>query len=109
QYEPGMTTAVLDEVFPVVTKELTALFEKVRESNVKIDGSLVQGRFPKQDQEDFAVEILKQMNYDFNRGRLDDTVHPFEITLNLDDVRITTRYDEEDFRMAVFGIIHEGG
>lgn len=49
------------------------------------------------------------MGYDFDAGRLDDTIHPFEITINLNDVRITTRYDEQDFRMAVFGIIHEAG
>ncbi|HEY4553307.1 MAG TPA: carboxypeptidase M32, partial [Bacillaceae bacterium] len=40
---------------------------------------------------------------------LDDTVHPFAIGLNPGDVRVTTRYDEHDWRMAIFGIIHEGG
>ena len=49
------------------------------------------------------------MGYDFAAGRLDDTIHPFAIAINRGDVRITTRYDESDFRMAVFGTIHEGG
>ena len=49
------------------------------------------------------------MGYDFASGRLDETVHPFATGLNPGDVRVTTRYDEKDFRTAVFGTIHEGG
>src|SRR5690606_11942631 len=70
---------------------------------------LLQTTFPKKDQEALSIEVIKRMGYDFDAGRLDDTIHPFEITINLNDVRITTRYDEEDFRTAVFGIIHEAG
>jgi carboxypeptidase Taq len=53
--------------------------------------------------------LLRQLDYDFDAGRLDETVHPFAITLNPGDVRITTKYDESDFRTAVFGTIHECG
>lgn len=109
QYEPGVTVDVLDKVFPSLRKSLIELVQKVNESNASIDSSRILGYFPKEHQREFAVHVLKQMNYDFDGGRLDDTVHPFEISLNLNDVRITTRYDEADFRMAVFGIIHEGG
>ena len=49
------------------------------------------------------------MGYNFDAGRLDETVHPFATGLNPGDVRVTTRYDEQDFRTAVFGTIHEGG
>lgn len=109
QYEPGMTVKTLDEVFPALRESLTQLREKVNNSKANVDSSIVLGYFPKEQQRNFAIDVLKQMNYDFEAGRLDDTIHPFEITLNLHDVRITTRYDENDFRMAVFGIIHEGG
>jgi carboxypeptidase Taq len=53
--------------------------------------------------------VLKEMGYDFHSGRLDETVHPFAIGLNPGDVRVTTKYTENDFRTAVFGTIHEGG
>lgn len=109
QYEPGVTTKMLDEVFPALRRSLSELLQKVNESGTSVDASILLGHFPKQSQQDFAKQILTQMNFDFKGGRLDDTIHPFEITINLDDIRITTRYDEEDFRMAVFGIIHEGG
>lgn len=108
-YEPGVTTAVLDDVFPKLRKSLVDLVKKVENSVIKPDQSLLQQHFPKADQHQFAEEILKRMGYDFDAGRLDETIHPFAISLNPNDVRVTTRYDEEDFRMAVFGTIHEGG
>lgn len=108
-YEPGITVKQLDEVFPKLRTSLVNLLEKVKRSKNKPDPSVILQKFPKEDQKRFTLEILEQMGYDFEAGRLDDTVHPFEITLNQQDVRITTRYDENDFRMAVFGTIHEGG
>ena len=65
--------------------------------------------FPKEGQRAASLEVLKQLGYDFDAGRLDETVHPFMIGLNSGDIRITTKYDESDFRSAVFGTIHECG
>ncbi|MDC3424746.1 carboxypeptidase M32 [Aquibacillus sp. 3ASR75-11] len=109
QYEPGVTTKTLDRVFPELRKELTALLNKIKKSTVQPDPSILQHAFNKENQQAFSLEILERMGYDFEAGRLDETVHPFAISLNPNDVRVTTRYDEDDFRMAVFGTIHEGG
>ncbi|WP_053219452.1 carboxypeptidase M32 [Virgibacillus senegalensis] len=108
-FEPGVTTEVLDEVFPALRKSLTGLLEKIKESGFKPNPEILKKHFPKQAQEKFSLEILKRMGYDFSAGRLDETIHPFAIAINQQDVRVTTRYDEKDFRMAVFGTIHEGG
>lgn len=56
-----------------------------------------------------SLFFLKELGYDFDAGRLDTTIHPFAVTLSRGDVRVTTRYDEHDFRMAIFGTIHECG
>ncbi|WP_088050421.1 carboxypeptidase M32 [Virgibacillus dakarensis] len=109
EYEPGVTTKTLDDVFPKLRKSLTSLLEQINQSSTKPDPSVLTGHFPKQDQRAFTLDVLKQMGYDFASGRLDETIHPFAIGINQNDVRVTTRYDEEDFRMAVFGTIHEGG
>ena len=54
--------------------------------------------------------ILEKMGYDFkNSGRIDESVHPFTINFGNKDVRITNHYNENDFRSALFGAIHEGG
>ncbi|MGM8216408.1 carboxypeptidase M32 [Bacillaceae bacterium W0354] len=108
-YEPGVTVKTLDDVFPKLRTELTTLIEKVNNSSDKPDASQILVHFPKEAQEQFSLKVLEKMGYDFDAGRLDTTLHPFAIDINHQDVRVTTRYDENDFRMAVFGTIHEGG
>ncbi|SFJ99367.1 carboxypeptidase Taq [Halobacillus dabanensis] len=108
-YEPGVTVEVLDEVFPKVRKALTDLLNQTQEAPIQPDPSVLEGHFPKEKQAQFSEAILARMGYDFEAGRLDETVHPFAIGLNTNDVRVTTKYDEKDFRTAVFGTIHEGG
>lgn len=108
-FEPGVTVRTLDQVFPKLRDDLGKLIKKVNESNNKPDTSQILTHFPKDKQEQFSLKVLDKMGYDFDAGRLDETVHPFAININHEDVRVTTRYDENDFRMAVFGTIHEGG
>ncbi|MYL48510.1 carboxypeptidase M32 [Halobacillus litoralis] len=108
-YEPGVTVEVLDKVFPKVRKALTDLLKQIKEAPNQPDPTVLQGHFSKERQAEFSEVILERMGYDFEAGRLDETVHPFAIGLNTNDVRVTTKYDEKDFRTAVFGTIHEGG
>lgn len=109
QYEPGMTTEILDEVFADLRSKIVPLVKQIAESPNKPNTDFLVKRFSKEQQERFSHELLKQLGYDFEAGRLDETVHPFQITLNRGDVRITTKYDENDFRSAIFGTIHECG
>jgi len=108
-YEPGMTVEILDQVFTEVRNGIVDLLKKIEQSPSKPKTDFLYHHFPKDKQRDFSLEILKQMGYDFEAGRLDETVHPFAIGLSPGDVRVTTKYDEKDFRVAVFGTIHEGG
>lgn len=109
QYEPGMTTEVLDEVFGKLRERIVPLVKKIQDSPNKPDTSFLFREFPKEAQQNFSYKVLDQLGYDFDAGRLDETVHPFMIGINRYDVRITTKYDETDFRTAVFGTIHECG
>ncbi|WP_342512177.1 carboxypeptidase M32 [Sporosarcina sp. FSL K6-1522] len=109
QYEPGMTTAIIDDVFGQLKETIVPLVKKIGEAGVQPDESFLYKKFPKESQQALNHTILQQLGYDFDAGRLDETVHPFEMGINLGDVRITTRYDEHDFRTAIFGTIHECG
>ncbi|QUG41460.1 carboxypeptidase M32 [Psychrobacillus sp. INOP01] len=109
QYEPGMTTEILDQVFSELRERIVSLLKRISESPNKPITDFLFKSFDKQKQESFSLDILKQLGYDFDAGRLDETVHPFATGLNRGDVRITTKYDEFDFRSAVFGTIHECG
>lgn len=109
RFEPGVTVQMLDRVFDELKSAIIPLVKEISESRSEPETSFLYEHFPKENQRDFSMEILKQMGYRLEAGRLDETVHPFAIGLNPNDVRVTTRYDENDFRTAVFGTIHEGG
>ncbi|WNS73971.1 carboxypeptidase M32 [Bacillus sp. DTU_2020_1000418_1_SI_GHA_SEK_038] len=108
-YEPGITVEVLDQVFGELREKIVPLVQKINDSSIKPHTEFLYEYFPKENQRRFSLDILEQMGYNFNAGRLDETVHPFATGLNPGDVRVTTKYDENDFRTAVFGTIHEGG
>ncbi|MDQ0427554.1 carboxypeptidase Taq [Planomicrobium stackebrandtii] len=109
QYEPGMTTEILDGVFSKLRERIVPLVQKIAASPNKPETAFLYEHFPKEAQQDFSSQMLEQLGYDFEAGRLDETVHPFMISINRQDIRVTTKYDEADFRTAVFGTIHEGG
>ncbi|OIJ11215.1 carboxypeptidase M32 [Anaerobacillus alkalilacustris] len=108
-YEPGITVEVLDRVFGELREKLVPLVKAVTESPKQPDTDFLFEHFPKEKQQCFSSELLRQLQYDFEAGRLDTTVHPFAIAINRNDVRVTTKYDEKDFRTAIFGTIHECG
>ncbi|CAH0217129.1 MULTISPECIES: carboxypeptidase M32 [Bacillaceae] len=108
-YEPGMTVDILDGVFSELRSRIVPLVKQIAKSEHRPETAFLYKEFPKEKQHQFNLEILKQLGYDFKAGRLDETVHPFEIRINRGDVRVTTRYDENDFRGAIFGTIHECG
>lgn len=107
-YEPGMTVEVLDRVFSQVKEAIVPLIKQISEQP-PVDTSFLTEYFSKDGQKQFSLDILKQMGYDFDAGRLDETTHPFATGINPGDVRVTTKYNEHDFTSAVFGTIHEGG
>ncbi|MFJ6207112.1 carboxypeptidase M32 [Lysinibacillus sp. NPDC092081] len=108
-YEPDMTTDVLDQVFGDLRETIVSLVQKITASPNKPDTSILFKHFPRESQRALSLEMLAQLGYDFDAGRLDESVHPFMIGLNHGDNRITTKYDENDFRSAIFGTIHECG
>jgi carboxypeptidase Taq len=108
-YEPGMTVQKLDEVFGALRERIVPLLQAIQASSHLPDRAFLDQEFAKEKQKQFSLFILQQMNYDFEAGRLDETVHPFATGLNPGDVRITTRYLPKDVVSALFGTIHEGG
>lgn len=108
-YEPGMTVEKLDEVFGALRAKAVPLLQRIQASPNQPDRSFLDQQFEISKQKQFSLSILKQMQYDFEAGRLDETVHPFATALNPGDVRITTRYLINDITSALFGTIHEGG
>ncbi|CAH0417117.1 carboxypeptidase M32 [Periweissella fabaria] len=108
QYEPGLTVAKLDQVFGEVKAGLTKLQAELKQGDAP-DNQILSRFVSKQQQSDLSMDLAQKLGYSLKKGRLDDTIHPFMEAMNRNDARITTRWDEHDFQMAVLGILHEAG
>jgi carboxypeptidase Taq len=108
-YEPGMTTAQLDPLFEELRPRLAGLLERIMASPRQPKSEVIRGTFPTDQQETFGRMVITAMGFDWEAGRLDRSPHPFCSGLTPFDVRITTRYSEEDFSIAFFGMVHEAG
>ncbi len=107
-FEPGMTTADVKAIFEAMRPRQVALIREISEHQ-QVDDSFLHGAFDEQKQWDFGVEVITRFGYDWNRGRQDKSAHPFTINFSRDDVRITTRFDQDYLGSALFGTMHEGG
>jgi carboxypeptidase Taq len=107
-YEPGMTTTELDSLFADVKSWLPSLIQQVREKQNTEAVLTPKGPFFIDDQKSLSLEVMSKLGFDFDHGRLDVSTHPFCGGVP-NDVRITTRYDEDDFTSALMGVIHETG
>lgn len=108
-YEPGEKTANVARVLEEFRKDLVPLVAAIAESKRAANTELVERFYPEGQQEKFGTAAATAIGFDFNRGRLDVTHHPFCGSAGPHDVRITTRYDEHFFNSAFFGILHEAG
>lgn len=108
EFEPGMRASQVEEVFADLKTELTPLVKRITDAQ-KTDDSVRSRGFSAAGQREFSLHLLRQMGYDFERGRLDESAHPFTTSLGGNDVRVTTRYHEDDLFSSIFGTIHEGG
>lgn len=109
KYEPGMTVKQLDKVFGQLREGILAIRKEIAAHGSEVEGEFLHRTVTKEQQRRFVEGVIEKLGFDFSRGRLDDTIHPFMTGINPNDARITTRWDEQDFSMAVFGVIHEAG
>ena len=106
-YEPGLTAKFVEGIFEPLEREIKRLLDRVK--GVDFGEEILHRHYPKQKQVEFNHYLLREIGYDFNRGRLDETVHPFATRILPRDVRITTRYHENFLSSGLFGTLHEMG
>ncbi|MEZ6092280.1 MAG: carboxypeptidase M32 [Pirellulaceae bacterium] len=109
EYEPDAKSEQLAEVFKSLRAELVPLVAAIRESTTKPNTDLLRRSFPVEAQRKFCLQAAAAIGFDFQRGRLDETSHPFCTSLGPSDCRILTRYDEHWFPGAFYGTLHEAG
>ncbi|RVT88844.1 carboxypeptidase M32 [Inhella crocodyli] len=108
RYEPGMRSADIDRVFGDLRQWLPSLIQRVMVKQSTEAVLRPEGPFPKSAQRELGLAAMQLMGFDFEAGRLDESAHPFCGGVP-EDVRMTTRYREDDCLPALMGVIHETG
>ena len=107
-YEPGETVESLEALFATLRGGLSPLVRAIGDLGEDTTDIMSRG-YPAELQRAFGLRVAERFGYDLSRGRLDSTTHPFEISFTRNDVRITTRYHEDNLVSALQGVMHEAG
>ncbi len=108
-YEPGATTAAVDTIFTNLREDLVPFVSAIFENKDKVSDEPLHRQFPIEKQREFGLMVAQKIGFDMQRGRQDEAVHPFCTSFSRDDVRITTRFEDDFLSPALFGTIHETG
>jgi carboxypeptidase Taq len=106
QFQPGLDEPTIDRLFAPLQDQLPALIDDrlaTQPAPIK-----PRGPFPKAQQKALAQDLMARIGFDFDHGRLDESTHPF-CGGTPTDIRITTRYDENETVSALMGVLHETG
>ena len=108
-YEPGCTAADVAAVFTPLRARLKALLEDLMSSGAALDDRLDTTPLPADRQMAFVRSVAGDLGFDFERGRLDRSTHPFCGGSHCDDVRMTTRFHDAMLTDALSSTMHEAG
>jgi carboxypeptidase Taq len=108
-YEPAMTTAEVAAVFGPLRDALVPLVTAIQQSPKKAPVEITERHYPKTAQRVFAEAAARRIGFDFDRGRIDESAHPFCSGSGPGDCRLTTRFHDHHFNSAFFGVLHEAG
>jgi carboxypeptidase Taq len=107
-FDFGLRARKVKGIFKELRSELVPLVKKISMAE-QVDDSILSADFPEEAQLSFGRAVATDLGYDFQRGRLDRTPHPFTTTFSIGDVRITTRFNKRVLSEALFSTIHESG
>jgi len=108
EFSPGLTSAEIDAMFKALARRLPGLIREVLARQEQRPVLPITGKFSAGKQRALAVEIMKAVGFPFDRGRLDESEHPFTEGVP-GDVRVTTRFDTSEPFSGLLGALHETG
>jgi len=108
EFSPGLTAAQIDTIFTTLGRRLPGLIQEAIDLQSRRPPLEINGRFAPSKQRQLSVELMKAMGFPFDRGRLDESEHPFTGGVP-GDIRITTRFSATDPLTGLMGVLHETG
>ena len=109
EYEKGFTTKELDRFFGELKEELLPIVQKISERQELVRTDFLDRNCPVEAQKTFNRFLAEHLGFNFKRGAIAESAHPFTTSLHNRDVRITTHYYEDMITSAIFSTIHETG
>jgi carboxypeptidase Taq len=109
EYEPEMTTEEIRAVLVELREGLVPLVREATENGAADVDDPFRGHFPVDAQAELIRELISELPFPEQSWRLDPTAHPFALGVGKGDVRLTTRYDEDNLAMSLFSAMHEAG
>jgi carboxypeptidase Taq len=107
-YEPGMKTSDVKAIFDRLRPKQVKLIKAIAASK-QVKSDFLFKKYNEKKLNDLGVQVITKFGYDWTRGRQDKAPHPFESNFSVNDVRITTRYEEENPLAMLFSTMHEAG
>lgn len=108
-YERGVLTADVAAMFAELKPHLVELTRAIAQSPRRADAAPIRGIFPAAAQNALTLKVAEKLGYDLQHGRQDVAPHPFCTSFSRWDVRITTRFDENELGPAFYASLHESG
>jgi len=108
QFERGMKTADVQEIFDALRPQQVELLKAIAEKP-QVDDSFLHVEYDEKKMMDFSEVIATKFGYDWERGRQDKSAHPFTTNFSINDVRITTRFEPDNPTIMLFSTMHESG
>lgn len=107
-FSPGLSSAEIDKIFALLKRRLPNLIQEAIDAQAQSAPLELTGRFSTGKQKQLGVEIMKALGFAFERGRLDESEHPFTGGVP-GDVRVTTRFAANEPISGLMGVLHETG
>jgi carboxypeptidase Taq len=108
EFSPGMTSEQIDAIFTTLGRRLPSLIQEAIGLQAQRPPIEITGRFAPSKQRQLANEVMKAVGFPFDRGRVDESEHPFTGGVP-GDIRITTRFSPTDPLTGLMGVLHETG
>ncbi|HEY6771130.1 MAG TPA: carboxypeptidase M32, partial [Solirubrobacterales bacterium] len=109
EYEPEMTTEQMRSVLTPLREALVPLVAEAAQNGAGPDGDPFRGDFPISEQVALIQKLISELPFPEHSWRVDPTEHPFALSISTRDIRLTTRYAEQNLAMALFSVLHEAG
>ena len=108
EFTPGLLARDIETIFTPLTQRLPALVTEAIELQAAAPALPIEGRFSASRQRNICVDVMKALGFPFDRGRFDESDHPFTEGVP-GDIRVATKFALKDPFQGLLGALHETG